>query len=389
MSVIHFFQFIGTLFWILSILGAVIPVFLPSLGLADTSKYGKSLVDPRTGNLLRDNGDSENIHRSRFHQLLFSFLQRYSVPKKWFTHYYVLAFISNAIVLFLTHSHGYPLWSILLVLFYTAHCLRRLYECYFVHVWSNSRMSFPLYVVGLLHYVFAPFSLLPICKSERAIISIVEIIMVQFPALVNVTKVLTILRSSSVLIVSLLFFLAGNVIQYRSHKALANVRQRPSIQNVNSSSGNEGNMPVSRMEPNSGNVYRRVPHEEGSVNFSGVAPSADSGDFEVKGKVQYSFPRGCRYFKYTLSPHYTAELAIYAALVSAFTISDNLFNVPEHFPVCSGSGMTVLSTNIYLMLLWVGVNLTITAFRTKEWYVTRYPNDSTIGGTSAIIPAFL
>lgn len=389
MDIVYTLQFFGTLYWVLSILGAAVPVFFPSLGLADTSKYGKSLVDPRTGAFVDISEDAYEGSSRTFRRRFYALLQKYSVPKKWFTHYYILATISNFSVLYWMYSHNYPLWSMIILAFYTVHCFRRLYECFFVHAWSDSRMSFPLYVLGLLHYVFAPISLLPICRTDKAIISIVEVILAQFSALSNIVRIIGVLRSTSVLVVSIGFFLVGNFVQYKCHKALAELRVPKSETGATSSAITTDQSSVSRLNPSATNAIRRVQYDEDSENVGGIVPIADPDALHIKGKVRYSFPKNCRYFRYTLSPHYTAELAIYAALVSAYTAALNTFDLPDHFPICNGTSMSILAFSPYLLLLWVGVNLAITALRTKEWYIKRYPNNSLIAGTAAIFPALL
>lgn len=56
---------------------------------------------------------------------------------------------------------------------YEIHMIQRLYECLYIHQWSSSKMHLGIFVFGLLHYVFTPFSFLSInYKSLSSIILI-------------------------------------------------------------------------------------------------------------------------------------------------------------------------------------------------------------------------
>lgn len=75
--------------------------------------------------------------------------------------------------------------------------IQRLYECLYVHQWSSSKMHLGIFVFGLLHYVFTPFSFLSINYKSL---------------------------SDEYFIFCLILFIIGSYIQMKSHKILAKLR---------------------------------------------------------------------------------------------------------------------------------------------------------------------
>ena len=74
-----------------------------------------------------------------------------TVPKRWFTHFYVMG-LFNAVVVLRRRSIDVP--SVLLLL----HLSRRLMECLLVHKWSTgSKMHLAGYLLGILHYLMLPW----------------------------------------------------------------------------------------------------------------------------------------------------------------------------------------------------------------------------------------
>ncbi|CAI2354413.1 unnamed protein product [Caenorhabditis sp. 36 PRJEB53466] len=113
-----------------------------------------------------------------------------SVPKKWFKHFYALGLLTLSVCLHsfysLLHNPNYlppvvyqllatltrsysippisPSTALLALVLITFHVARRLYETLFVSVYSDSRMNLFHYVVGIVHYVVLPFSIL--CETQ-------------------------------------------------------------------------------------------------------------------------------------------------------------------------------------------------------------------------------
>ena len=192
----------------------------------------------------------------------------FEVPKRWFYHFYLfgtLLFIGILFLLIQIYFKRYRLPSrtrlyldvligcqrkpsvsqesiLLLTILLLTQVLRRLYECLFVSIYSNSRMNLIHYMFGLSFYFGIGLSIL----SEAPGIKLGSD--VHFMSTNNVV-------TWSHLLGTYLFILAS-MIQFRSHKILANMRS-------------DGNV----------SKYSIVPNEF--------------------------------LFKYVSSPHYLAEMLIY------------------------------------------------------------------------------
>ena len=97
------------------------------------------------------------------------------VPKRWFIHFYVIGSSLTSLHMFTIHRRRYHMHmhmpahdnyslellpvSILLCLF-LLHCIRRWLECiWFLSEFKQSKMHLLGYLVGVLHYIVAPYSL--------------------------------------------------------------------------------------------------------------------------------------------------------------------------------------------------------------------------------------
>ncbi|CAA94885.2 Polyprenal reductase [Caenorhabditis elegans] len=119
-----------------------------------------------------------------------SLVEKISVPKKWFKHFYAIGLLTLFICLHTVHSLIYnpnylhpvvlkilatltrsysippitPSTSILALLLISLHVARRLYETIFVSVYSDSRMNLFHYAVGIVHYIILPISIM--CETQ-------------------------------------------------------------------------------------------------------------------------------------------------------------------------------------------------------------------------------
>ncbi|UMM35473.1 hypothetical protein L5515_008076 [Caenorhabditis briggsae] len=122
-----------------------------------------------------------------------SLVARISVPKKWFKHFYALGLLTLLLCLHCIHSlihnpdflptipikfltiltRSYsippiaPSTAVLALLLITFHVARRLYETLFVSVYSDSRMNVFHYIVGIVHYIILPISIM--CETQGVI----------------------------------------------------------------------------------------------------------------------------------------------------------------------------------------------------------------------------
>ncbi|CAI2728335.1 unnamed protein product [Schistosoma spindalis] len=91
------------------------------------------------------------------------YLEYLRVPKRWFKYFYIIGIFSTSCILLvdlfmLSSILNKTIISVLII--YLVHLSRRLYECEYVSVFSNSQMSFMHFLMGLGFYIFSPISIL-------------------------------------------------------------------------------------------------------------------------------------------------------------------------------------------------------------------------------------
>ncbi|CAF1383301.1 unnamed protein product [Adineta steineri] len=119
------------------------------------------------------------------------------VPKSYFRHFYIIGLLIN-IVLFVFYRSSYVLFII-----FICHMFRRLYECIYVHRFSqNASMSFLHYLIGIIHYPLVGLTIITDDKYSSKNISIINYCF------------------------ALLLFLNASYIQYRVHLTLAQNRRK-------------------------------------------------------------------------------------------------------------------------------------------------------------------
>jgi 3-oxo-5-alpha-steroid 4-dehydrogenase 3 / polyprenol reductase len=135
------------------------------------------------------------------------------VKKSLFTHMYVVGFISGLLCLYqylvLGQSedglHGAPIFSyaLLIMSLYIVQVFRRLLECLFITDYGAAEMHVGAYLVGILHYIFVPLTLITSSASIPESLS----------------------YDSPRILASLLLFGFGNYFQYRHHRILWRLKQ--------------------------------------------------------------------------------------------------------------------------------------------------------------------
>ncbi|XP_051146346.1 polyprenol reductase 2-like [Andrographis paniculata] len=284
--------------------------------------------------------------------------RKFSVPQKLFTHFYIVGFFwttfllaatwhyayktsslvldpssvashitggSNGLPLHQSRSssseHRYSIWkSVFLLFLMETHVLRRLLESIYVFKYSPSaRMHVAGYFVGISFYIAAPLSLLSMHALE--VLNYVANLFSEF-----VGKGKDTIQETEVDVVGL----------------------------VNPLSQFEWYVWIGTAIFFWGWIHQRRCHAIlGSLRKKGVKPDA------------YVIPLG-DWFEYVSSPHYFAEIVLYAGLVVA-------------------SGFTDIT--IWLLFLFVVCNLSFAAVETHKWYIQKFEDYPT--KRRAIIPFIL
>lgn len=251
-----------------------------------------------------------------------------------FTLFYFIGFIVNLFALYFSQIGSYPQWSSSLLTAYQLHLARRVFECLFVHRFStSSRMPILLFLAGAGHYLFTSFTLLPV--SSRP-----EPHLYQYHEWIDPEDIVEGIHGEAdpdqlVISIGVLLFVFGNLMQWIAHNDLAALR------------------------------FNKDPEE----------------------KELYPLPTQVL-FKYSLSPHYTAEIAIYIGL----TIAKLGLECQSGYRFDSGSVPFYARFNLLLATMWVFANLTVTAVRTKSWYAKQAKSEEDrkrIESTAAIMPYLL
>eukprot|EP00953_Heterococcus_sp_UTEX-ZZ885_P013341 7625-Heterococcus_DN1.PRE.1 len=142
-----------------------------------------------------------------------------TVPKAWFTHFYVFGAVVNAAGLYVLWLKMMPVEACakasqrltfevqLSAVLFELHLIRRAVECYTVHSFQGSQMHALVYVLGLAHYVLVALTFATE-GCEHAI-----------PTLPQALQLMTVRHAAGIAL-----FVVGNLEQNRAHKHLASLR---------------------------------------------------------------------------------------------------------------------------------------------------------------------
>lgn len=121
----------------LSFIVGLLSLLLAEFILPDFLQYGKTLIT---------RCDTEKDESKNQLSRLFDTIIHFTVPKAWFSHFYILSTILSIMTCITYPSYAIP-WLIVF------HSLRRLYETLYVSKYtSKSRMNWAHYVVGIWFY---------------------------------------------------------------------------------------------------------------------------------------------------------------------------------------------------------------------------------------------
>lgn len=239
---------------------------------------------------------------------------RYTVPQRFFLHFYIVGTVFNGVLLLIiiTYIHANRMsnfdisikeaWRVVAILFlFELQVLRRLYESIYVSKFSrHAQMHILAYLLGLMYYILAPLSLFP-----RA----VEVIVGGYSPYEQGHKKreMGIEGGNPLLLLGLPFWIGASICvwgwihQYRCHSILASLRAN--------------------------NVKN---NEDG----------------------QYRIPYG-DWFEYVSCAHYLAEFVIYSGFIVA---------------------TRGLNMDTWLLFFFVVLNLSIAASDSHKWYRRKFKN---------------
>lgn len=176
--------------WVLMTVCAVLSAALPSLSFVGV--HGKrTTVSPPDG----------------------SFLQDMTVPKRFFAHFYILGSFAAFLLLGWLSARPYPV-KMLAALLFLMHCLRRLWECLYLTDYGTSVMHLAGYLVGMLHYLLVPATLLTVACEEK-------ISHTSHTLILGLRR-----RDQQTAIVILVLYLASSLLQFHSHRLLYHLKRK-------------------------------------------------------------------------------------------------------------------------------------------------------------------
>jgi hypothetical protein len=390
-------QSVAAVVWPVALAGALAAEVLPALRPATT--YGKlsmrpALTAPRTG---RSSGmaspgapavastAARGIAAWPALERAVTIAQSVTVPKQAFTWFYAVGSVANLATLLWEHAAGALTQSDwMLLLLYQLHLARRLWECLFLHQFSKqARMPAAVWAAGILHYICVPSTLLSPCAtaggslsqgsgtaSRPGLSAAAEAALGQ--AAGAVVRVFLTTRLILMVVCGLVGFVVANITQHKVHRQLATLRPHGAREAASRQQGRRRGR----------GDEREVVQEDEEDDCAAGAAARPADDEQVRR--MYPVPAG-GLFTYALCPHYTAEVVIYASLLTLQQGCDSLFNDGAGW-ACAAAAPPLVHYAYILMMLWVAANLTVTARRTREWYVAAYPEERRLRYTAAIFP---
>lgn len=260
------------------------------------------------------------------------------MPKRLFAHYYVAGLISLAAIIYvwearisqspgeITTTHPMTLAAAAILALSIAQCLRRIYECYFVHIFATaSRMHLLFYILANFYYIFIPANLLDLpiegMASERRILADSRRQHHLIPVVLGAS----------------MFGLWAQYQQYRHHLILAGLRR--------------------------------------SLGLMGERCNEDS----------YKIPKG-GWFDHVTCPHYTAEVLLYLSYGVLIWVDGRL---PLQLPNSTDDiGVLCREYRYFITLGFVFANLLFAALGNHYWYLANFDEYKELN-RKAMIPFIL
>jgi hypothetical protein len=279
---------------------------------------------------------NETLIKIKTKNVLFTLVSQTFHKGTAFLFFYTIGIIVNLVTIYLSILGSYPHWSTGLLIAYQLHLTRRFYECLFVHKFSlSAKMPLLLILAGTGHYIFTSFAFLPVSLH-------LEPRFYEYKGWIDPEEehdVTNLTLGGEIdqlsVFIGIILFLFGNIMQYIAHLKLASLR------------------------------VNKDPEE----------------------KELYPLPTQSL-FKFSLTPHYTAEIAIYLGL----SIARLGLECQSGFRFDSGNVPFFLRFNGLLLTLWVVTNLSTTALRTKQWYLRKAKSKEDkekVQSIAAILPFIL
>jgi 3-oxo-5-alpha-steroid 4-dehydrogenase len=241
------------------------------------------------------------------------------VPKRCFAHFYLVGIV-QLIACASVRTGSSPPWTVVWLLL-GSHLVRRYGECLYVHKWTQqSRMHVAGYLLGIIHYLLLPLVFCTEGASTTANPNARSTINSEY------------VRSGSRFVgqvACVVLCLYAQYQQHRHHCTLANLR----------------------------------------ISSKSSISSAP-----------YAIPTG-GWFRLVSSPHYLAEILVYASLV---LLASLLADEGSSF---ASSRQQHLRR--WALLFWVVDNLTVSAISTHRWYLRRFPDEYAKLNRKAIVPHLL
>ena len=269
----------------------------------------------------------------------FLYGDQWSVPKKYFLHYYVSGFVVISIIIllwggswlssqsidnddtvaFTSTPHPMTPATAAILVTSTTQCLRRIYECCYVHTFATtSRMHLLFYILAIFYYVFIPANLVDLPFDHGASNKDVRLAAADSRQRLQQHQLMIL-----VVVGATLFGFWAQYQQYRHHVILADLRKCA----------------------------------DGPII---VKPSDNS---------PYKIPRG-GWFEYVTCPHYTAEVLLYMSYGVLIWADDRL---PLLLPNLTDSIMVLCREyRYYVTFAFVVANLLFAALNSHYWYSVNF-----------------
>ncbi len=313
---------------------------------------------------------------------------RWSVPKSFFLHYYLAGTVSLLAVLVYfmdcdyqsslsfsppnNHTTRFTPATIALFICCILHCVRRSFECYYIHVFSpTAKMHGLFYITAVLYYVLIPANLFDFplsCAIRRGAATTATIddcsrsvyyhyitttnarLTPQSPTAQPFHDMTTASKMVAVVAVTC-FCVWAQYQQTRHHIILANLRRDDTHRASTASSSTTNNN-----------------------NHATNTPSSSSS---------YQIPMG-GWFEYVTCPHYFAEVLLYFSYFLLIALDERWPHLSRVMSYYQENAAVTTNGYLFFLIIWecrfvitfwfVVLNLQFSAIDNHNWYGTKFEN---------------